>query len=116
MDERFELHNHLGYWIARLSNAMHEDFMSWLSKFDVTGPQWMILNALYFNKANHGAELSNYIGVDRAAIARIVDQLVQKKFIKRVENSNDRRYQVLSLTPLGKKTIEGILEQCEGKE
>lgn len=116
MEERFELHKHLGYWLARLSNAMHEDFMSWLISYNITGPQWMVLNALYFKKGKCGSELSAYIGLDRAGITRITDQLVQKEMITRVENKNDRRFQVLELTPIGRKTIKSILMACKGKE
>lgn len=114
--KKFALYNNLGYWLARLSNAMHTDFMSWLSKYGVSGPQWMVLNALYFKNAKTSSGIADYIGVDRAAVTRMVDQLVNLGMVDRVESKDDRRFSFLHLTDKGRSEMEKILHECEGKE
>lgn len=116
MKDKYALYNTLGYWISRLSNVMYQDFMSWLSKYEITGPQWMVLNTLFFKNAHSGSTIADYVGVDRAAITRVLDQLEEKGLVQRQATSHDRRAQLVILTKEGEMIMEKILEECEGKD
>jgi DNA-binding MarR family transcriptional regulator len=52
--------------------------------------------------------LCDYLKFDKASMARIIDGLVKKDFVKRSVNPNDRREYRMSLTPKAKKTMPEI--------
>ena len=63
-------------------------------------------------------ELSKYSGLSVSRISRIIESLVNKNLIIRIENPNDRRANLLELTKLGNSTLEKIKSHrllCEKK-
>jgi DNA-binding MarR family transcriptional regulator len=103
------LHDHLAYWIHRLSSSILTRFDQKLSEHGVTVAQWKVLMVLYRNDANTPQTLSQYIDVDSGAITRIVDRLIAKKLIRRRENSVDRRSITIELTKSGSQVIGGLI-------
>lgn len=55
------------------------------------------------------SELSLTLGSSRTNITRISDELIQRGWIERQTNDNDRRSQLLLLTPAGKQFLETVL-------
>jgi DNA-binding MarR family transcriptional regulator len=53
-------------------------------------------------------EISEYLGVTKSAITQLLDPLVNKGFIERQNDPEDRRIVRLNLTAKGKKTIKEI--------
>lgn len=54
-------------------------------------------------------DLSKLLFKDVASIARMIEILVQKKFIEREENSSDRRKKHLKITNKGKKLLNAAI-------
>ncbi len=52
--------------------------------------------------------LGDQLGVDKASMVRIVDYLGKHNYLTRTVNPNDRREQLLTLTPAGKKAAGEI--------
>lgn len=81
-----ELYGSMVYWIGRLATLMQEDFNSHMGQHNVTWPQWMVLNAVYFEQAKTPAQIAHHIGVDRSAITRLVDRLEAKELVEATVN------------------------------
>ncbi len=97
----FHLHNSFTFWIARLASAMKDSFNQQLAAWEVTYPQWMILNVLHHELANTPAQIADNIGVDRSAVTRLLDRLEVKNLIERVHDGLDRRSVKIFITRAG---------------
>lgn len=98
------LEDHLGYWLRCLSNYVHNTFAERLAEYDVSVAQWVVLRTLYDRKDTSLNEAASLVGVDNSSLSRMVDRLIQKDLIHRMEGV-DRRSVHLSLTSTGKKMV-----------
>jgi len=74
-----------------------------LDELDISGPCMSILSALYRHGCVSRVELAEVVGLGTNALGRPLDQLIEKQYVARTEDPNNRRYIKLSLTPAGKK-------------
>jgi MarR family transcriptional regulator for hemolysin len=58
--------------------------------------------------------ISDYLRIDKASMVRIIDLLVEKDFIRRVVNPDDRRQHLLRLTEKAVKTLPEIHAAVDG--
>lgn len=58
-------------------------------------------------------DIADILKTDKASMVRIIDFLVQKKFIERVVNQEDRREHLIVLTVKAKKVLPEIHEAIE---
>ena len=105
-----ELYGSMVYWISRLATLMQEDFNSHMTHHNVTWPQYMVLNAVYFDHAKTPAQIAHHIGVDRSAITRLVDRLEAKELVERNRESVDRRSINIILTRKGRAMMPKLIE------
>lgn len=70
---------------------------------------------LYFVHAGQGSQsfLAKYLGVTPAAMSKMVEALVEKKFIDRKPNPQDRRHSHLLITTAGKRIVSQMRQQVE---
>ncbi|MBA2655921.1 MAG: MarR family transcriptional regulator [Tatlockia sp.] len=99
-----KLEDHLGYWLRCLSNYVHTSFAERLAAYDVSVAQWVVLRTLYDKQDISLTETAGLIGVDNSSLSRMVDRMIQKDLITRVEGK-DRRSVHLSLTALGNTLV-----------
>ena len=78
------------------------------SGYDISINQMILLMNLKENPTATQVELAELIFKDFASVARMVDILVKKGFLKRKESKQDRRKKDLILTPTGNQVLEGI--------
>ncbi len=78
-----------------------------VERYHITMSQFIILREI-----QHGMDSVSRLAVERhisrPAISRLVDILVTKDLVKRVENPDDRRHVSLSLTAQGEKLIKSL--------
>jgi DNA-binding MarR family transcriptional regulator len=78
-----------------------------VSQFDITVEQFHILRRI--NKGrNSVSKLAEAKHISRPAISRAVDVMVNKNLVTRTQNTQDRRYIELDLTPKGHELLEVI--------
>ncbi len=77
-----------------------------ISGFGVTYSQLFVL--IYISKKNEcsSKEIVEYLKIDAGQLNRILSKLSEKDLIIQRKNSNDRRFNVLSLTQNGIKIVE----------
>jgi len=111
-----ELHSSSIYWLGRLATQMQESFNGVVAEHDVSWAQWMVLNAVYFEKAKTPAQIAQHIGVDRSAITRLVDRLESKGLVIRSRENADRRSINIELTTKGRNLIPTLLDSAKTQE
>ncbi|MBS1611739.1 MAG: MarR family transcriptional regulator [Bacteroidetes bacterium] len=73
---------------------------------DITLEQFGILVKLMEDGMQTQTDIAGAVGMDKSAVLRIVDVLEEKKYVERVNDSEDRRKKTLALTKRGKAKIE----------
>lgn len=81
------------------------------NKLGITRAQIMTLHFVCFNDECKTSEIAECLVVSRPDATRIVNNLVNKGFIKRVFDKKDRRVIRLKITNDGKKAFEGIKKE-----
>jgi DNA-binding MarR family transcriptional regulator len=93
---------------------MHRSLRGWghfAKSSGLSMPQFSVLMQLHHKGACGMSEISERFEVTPAAASQLVDKLVQNGFIQRVEDPNDRRAKLLSLTDKGREFIQQGIEQ-----
>lgn len=112
----FELDNNLIFWLSRLNSLMQDEFNKDLQEYEVTWPQWLLLNALCHKKIDTPAELAKYLGIDRSAITRLADRLEKKSLLTRIRNNIDRRNVTLRLSDRGRVLMSGMDSRAQAHQ
>jgi MarR family transcriptional regulator, transcriptional regulator for hemolysin len=79
-----------------------------LNGFDITLDQWLILNTIIENPNISQNEIAEKVFKDKASVARIIELLVQNRFLTRAIHPTNRRMFQLTITEKGIETIEKI--------
>ena len=93
---------------------MHRSMRGWWRYAKSTGlsmPQFSILMQLHHRGPCGMSGISEGYDITPAATSQLVDKLVQGGLIQRVEDPNDRRAKLLSLTDKGREFIERGIEE-----
>src|SRR5215216_1952561 len=93
---------------------MHRSMRGWghfAKSMGLSMPQFSVLMQLHHKGACGMSEISERFEVTPAAASQLVDKLVQSGFIQRVEDPNDRRAKLLSLTDKGRDLIQQGIEE-----
>ncbi|MEO0443855.1 MAG: MarR family transcriptional regulator, partial [Pseudomonadota bacterium] len=83
MTADFKLHNSFAFWIHRLNSLLQEQFNQQLKAYEITWPQWMLLNVLSDLDINTPAAIAGQLGIDRSGVTRLLDRLEAKDFVER---------------------------------
>lgn len=85
-------------------NASKDAFMQ---QFNLTRTQIDILSSIY-KKPHTTSFLATEFNVSASAISQIVDQLIEKRLVDRIEDSRDRRITNITLSKNGMQLFEQI--------
>jgi len=72
---------------------------------DITTDQFQILQFIKQHEQVTSTQIAQTMGVGKSAITALVNRLVQKEFIERERNEEDRRVVYLRLTDNGNKVV-----------
>ncbi|QBQ42148.1 MarR family winged helix-turn-helix transcriptional regulator [Sphingobacterium psychroaquaticum] len=76
--------------------------------FDITIDQWAVIKILYNADPMTQKELSEESSKDQPTLTRIIDLLIKKNLVRRIEHPTDRRCLLLQLTTEGKAKVEQL--------
>ncbi|WP_369394265.1 MarR family winged helix-turn-helix transcriptional regulator [Streptomyces sp. CG1] len=106
------LHDHLGYWLRRLSDEVHSRFEAELARHDVTVSQWAVMAGV-----SHGHDTTKavaaHMDIDPGAVSRLVDRLAAKGLIRREPDPASRRTVRLVLTDQGQALMPVLAELAD---
>lgn len=89
-------------------------YVQMLDRVDLTLPQYTLLYQLMLLGTVSMTEISDRLEITKPAVTNLVDRLEEKKCLKRVPHSKDRRVILLEILPKGKKIITEIQRQSLG--
>lgn len=82
--------------------------------YDISAEQYHILRHIYFG-VNTVSQLANVKRISPSAISQGVDILVNRGFVSRTGDANDRRRIELELTPEGEKLLLAIFAETHAR-
>jgi DNA-binding MarR family transcriptional regulator len=82
-------------------------------KLDVTYEMWLILNSLWLKDGQSQNELAADCYRDKSAITRLIDNLIERNLIVRIQDRIDRRSNMIYLTKAGKDLKEKLIPIAE---
>ncbi len=100
------LDTHLGYFARRLQVWIFQDFVRTLATFDIRPAQFSVLVVIEANSGLSQADLSERLGIERARLVRLLDELEKRGLIQRQSSPLDRRSHALVLTREGQKSLK----------
>lgn len=92
----------VGYEICQTARKVYQHLDSLFTEYDITPEQWVIVKQLLQEEGISQKELSIAVRKDQNTTKAIVDKLTNKGYVHRVENPQDRRAFILTLTPKAK--------------
>ena len=110
------LQDHVGYWLRRLSDAVHGRFERQLAVHGVTVAQWNALVAVYHGEATTVRALARFIHIDPAAVSRVIDRLEEKGLMARMADPTSRRRVRLALTAAGRALVPALIRVADRNE
>jgi len=81
------------------------------NKFGITGVQLMTLHFVKNNDNCKTSDIANFLSVSPPDATRIVEILVKKGFVGRINDERDRRIIRLKIEEDGKRTLESIKQE-----
>lgn len=95
---------HLDKAIRLYKQYAHQQLAA--NNFDLTVDQWLVLKALDQNPDSSQQEIAEMTFKDYASLTRIIELLVQKKYLERAMHKEDRRRFRLTLTPYAHQVLK----------
>lgn len=91
----------IGYVIRRVQLLVFHDFISAMARHRIRPAQYSALTVIALNPGVTQARLSRALGIKRANMVAMIDELERRRLARRVASPHDRRTQALQLTPQG---------------
>ena len=107
--ESLEPMRSFGFLIKRCGTLMSLLAESRFESESISFTQWIVLMKLRFLPHLSATQLSEEIGHDMGALTRLVDSLERSGFVSRVRSQQDRRAVEITLTPEGRREVEGSI-------
>lgn len=100
----------LGRLISILYRKSHLYKNYFLSEYNITASEQPFITTLYFNDGVSQEFLSSYLSIDKASTTRVVQSLIEKGYIEKVRDENDKRVNRIYLTKDGRATEKGVMK------
>jgi len=85
-----------------------------LSRLDLSLPQYAILNLLSAQDSMSMTQISRALGITKPAVTNLVDRLENRKLVRRVADTKDRRVSRLAISAKAKGIVQAIQGQTIG--
>ncbi|MEP7295532.1 MAG: MarR family transcriptional regulator [Burkholderiales bacterium] len=98
-----------GHHIRRLQQIAVGIFMDETADVNITPVQFALLFAASKEAGLDQRTLAGRIGLDTSTIGTVVDRLESRQLIERKISPDDKRVRLLSVTPAGRKLLQGVM-------
>lgn len=110
------LEDHVGYWLRCLSNQVSHSFAARVERHGVSVAQWVVLRTLYDQDNISLVEAAKLVGVDKSSLSRMMERLVAKKLVTRMDSKDDGRAMRLTLSPAGRKLVPVLAKEADDND
>ena len=110
---KLALEHFLPYRLNRLSSAVSQQFRAvYGPHHDLTVPEWRVLATLGQFETMSAKAIGAHSAMHKTKVSRAVRALEERRWLKRRESPDDRREEILRLTPLGRQTYAEIIPRA----
>jgi DNA-binding MarR family transcriptional regulator len=110
---KLRLEQFLPYRLNRIASAVSLDFRSiYGPHHDLTIPEWRVLATLGQFEEISAKAIGQHSSMHKTKVSRAVRALEERRWLRRRESEEDRREEILTLTPLGQKIYRGIVPKA----
>ena len=110
------LENLVGYCLRRATNVMLADFMASLGELGLRPALFAMLAVVRENPGINQTTLGNSLGIQRANLVPLVNELTGRDLVERRPQPRDKRAFALHLTPAGRKLFDDAERRVEAHE
>jgi DNA-binding MarR family transcriptional regulator len=111
--KKLVLESFLPYRLNRLASAVSRDFRAVYGRhFDLTVPEWRVLATLGQFGEMGAKAIGAHSYMHKTKVSRAVRALEKRRWLRRREAPQDRREEILSLTPLGEDAYAEIIPRA----
>lgn len=108
MVEQLRHREFIGYQVYTAQRALAKSLDHTLSPFGLTSGQWNALNQLNEHGSMTQKDLADRLKKEPATVARLLDRLVKRELVVRLPHPDDRRANIIEITPAAKELLEEI--------
>ena len=103
-----ELALELGLAMGEMKSRLRQKIQAKINEYDpdLSFELIEILGLLSRNDGSNQQEIGNKVSKDKSSITYLINSLVKRGLVQRIENETDRRNKQIFLTPKGKKIVE----------
>ena len=110
---KLTLENFLPYRLNRIGAAVSRDFRTvYGPEHDLTVPEWRVLATLGEFDEMGAKAIGAHSSMHKTKVSRAVRALEERRWLKRRESVEDRREEILSLSPLGRRVCAEIVPRA----
>lgn len=116
-DDTLKLSEFLPYRLSVLSNRISRSIAdSYEERFQISLPEWRVMAVLGEEPDLSAGQVADRTAMDKVAVSRAVNKLIESGRIERHFADDDRRRSVLALSKTGKKTYLDVIPIALGHE
>lgn len=104
----------MGKIINRLATLNRNDSNQRLKEYNLTGNEGAILMVLKKNPEIYQEDIIKELQVDKSAVTRLLQNMVNKKLVKRIQSPDDKRYYLIVITKQGlekQKLVDNVFSK-----
>jgi DNA-binding MarR family transcriptional regulator len=105
-----------GYCIGKAALRIKTIQQAKLDKYKIISPQMGILRLLQIEGPLSQVALGQAIGIDKATMVKLIDDLENKKWLERITSTSDRRIKHIRLTTKGDDFLKVMGRICPEAE
>lgn len=103
----------LSFRVGRLNTLIHREVtMRYLEPAGLAHPEWRVLARLASRSSLEMRELTRVSLMDKAAISRAVDSLIDKGYAERHADPANAKRRIVAITPAGRRVMRKVLPQA----
>ena len=111
-----EPHRRLGYLLKHAQSRLAELTTDALAPYRLDGRELAVLTVLGTGEPASQQEAAGRLGIDRTTMVAFVDTLEGKGMVARRPHAEDRRKNVVELTPTGRDTLRQATKAADAAE
>ena len=112
--DSFEIKDFIPYLLNHAADVSSREFERYYkSRYGMLRTEWRVVFHLGRYEKMTAKAICEQARIHKTKVSRAVQALEDKKFLKRTQMPDDRRHEILQLTPLGKKVFKDLCVEAD---
>jgi DNA-binding MarR family transcriptional regulator len=106
MTDSAQISSSIRQWLETVTSRSMRDWMRYVKATGLSMPQFGVMMRLDHGGSCAVSDIGKHMEITSAAASQLIDGLVDKGFLERVENPEDRRAKRISISQKGRALIQ----------